>query len=71
MADVSELEPAPKPDLTYKVVCISMYLDDLEDLDAKVHELKQRGWTRMNRSMLLRIAMARLSCDDVGDPPRL
>jgi len=30
----------------YKVICISMYTRDLEDLDAKVAELKRRGWTK-------------------------
>src|SRR5678815_1600622 len=35
----------PRP-THYKVICISMYTRDLEDLDAKVAELKRRGWTK-------------------------
>jgi len=44
----------------YKVVCYSMYDDDLTRLEATVIELKRRGWTRANRSHLVRIALSRL-----------
>ena len=43
----------------YKVICISMYTRDLEELDAKVAELKRRGWTKANKSQLIRLALAR------------
>lgn len=41
----------------YKVICISMYNEDLERLDAVVKELKKRGHTKANRSAVLRAAM--------------
>jgi hypothetical protein len=44
----------------YKIICISMYTQDIEDLDAKVAELKRRGWTKANKSQLIRIALDKL-----------
>src|SRR6185503_11144691 len=44
----------------YKVICISMYTQDLEDLDAKVAELKRRGWTKANKSQLIRLALSQI-----------
>ncbi len=41
----------------YKVICISLYNEDLDHLDAVVQELKRRGHTRANRSAVLREAM--------------
>jgi hypothetical protein len=41
----------------YKVICISMYNDDLALLDRTVKELKKRGFTKANRSAVLRAAM--------------
>lgn len=46
----------PKPD-HYKVICISLYNEDLDRLDAVVRELKKRGYTKANRSAVLRAAM--------------
>jgi len=46
----------PKPD-HYEVICISMYKEDLERLDAKVLELKQNGHRKMTRSGLIRFAL--------------
>jgi len=46
----------PKP-THYKVICISLYTDDLERLDAMVSSLKQRGLTKANRSALIRHAL--------------
>jgi hypothetical protein len=62
-ADDSERE---KPS-HYKVICISMYIDALEKLDAMVRELKLRGYTKANRSALIRHA---LSCIDLDSVPR-
>lgn len=42
----------------YKVICISMYNDDLAHLDAMVDALKARGLTKANRSALIRHALA-------------
>jgi hypothetical protein len=41
----------------YKVICISMYNEDLALLDEVVRKLKERGFTRANRSAVLRAAM--------------
>ncbi len=51
----------------YKVICISMYTDALDQLDDMVRELKSRGYTKANRSALIRHA---LSCVDLDDVPR-
>lgn len=50
----------------YKVVCHSMYTRDLDELARKIGLLKQHGWSRANRSHLIRIALARLSDDDLA-----
>lgn len=49
-------DQAAKP-THYKVICISLYNEDLERLDAMVDELKQRGFTKANRSALIRFAL--------------
>ena len=45
--------PGMKP-VHYKVICISMYTDDLKRLDHMVESLKARGLTKANRSALIR-----------------
>jgi hypothetical protein len=52
----------------YKTICISMYTAALAELDAKVEALKQRGWRKANRSMLLRLAIAELDPATVEIP---
>ena len=52
----------------YKVICISMYTRDLEELDAKVHELKRRGWTKANKSQLIRLALSQIDLDKLTTP---
>lgn len=42
---------------SYKVLCISMYLQDITAIDAKVAELKRAGLTWMTRSALIRAAV--------------
>ncbi len=49
----------------YKVICISMYTDDLKRLDAMVDDLKARGMTKANRSALIRYALTALDLDSV------
>jgi hypothetical protein len=49
----------------YKVICISMYTDALERLDTMVQELKSRGYTKANRSALIRHAINGVALDDV------
>src|SRR6188474_3704574 len=52
----------------YKVICISMYTRDLEDLDAKVAELKRRGWTKASKSQLIRLALSQIDIDKLTTP---
>lgn len=52
----------PKP-THYKVVSISLYLDDIDRIDTLVKELKRRGFTKMNRSALIRFAIDTVDID--------
>jgi hypothetical protein len=49
----------------YKVICISIYNDDLAHLDALVTQLKKRGMTKANRSALIRAALQQVDLDRV------
>ena len=49
----------------YKVICISMYTDDLKRLDSMVEALKARGLTKANRSALIRYALSNVKLDEV------
>lgn len=51
--------------LHYQVICISLYNDDLIRLDAVVSSLKDRGFTRANRSAVLRAAMMQFDAGKV------
>ncbi|HJK94645.1 MAG TPA: hypothetical protein RMH85_16455 [Polyangiaceae bacterium LLY-WYZ-15_(1-7)] len=51
-----------KPD-HYSVICISLYKEDLERLDAKVAELKESGHRKMSRSALIRFALDHMDTD--------
>jgi hypothetical protein len=44
----------------YKVVCISLYNEDIERLETMVAELKRRGHTKANKSQLIRAALAQV-----------
>ncbi len=57
---------APRPD-HYKVICISLYNEDLERLDQMVESLKARGLTKANRSALIRHALEQV---DLSKVPR-
>ncbi len=57
-------ERAPKP-VHYKVICISMYTEDLDRLDEMVEKLKGRGLTKANRSALIRYALSQVDLDRV------
>jgi hypothetical protein len=54
----------------YKVICISMYTRDLDALDAKVAELKRRGFTKANKSQLIRLALSQIDVDGLGAASR-
>jgi hypothetical protein len=56
--------PSDKPS-HYKVICISMYTDDLGKLDEMVDALKARGLTKANRSALIRHALGQVDLDKV------
>jgi len=49
----------------YKVICISMYTRDLQELDRMVEDLKGRGLTKANRSALIRFALGQVDLDKV------
>lgn len=49
----------------YKVICISMYTDDLKRLDTMVDSLKARGLTKANRSALIRYALSSIDLENV------
>ena len=51
----------------YEVICISLYKEDLERLDAKVRQLKGRGHRKMTRSGLIRFALDHV---DLAQLPR-
>jgi hypothetical protein len=60
--------PAMKAKPThYKVVCISLYNQDIEHLEEMVAELKRRGHTKANKSQLIRAALAQV---DLGKIPK-
>jgi hypothetical protein len=56
----------PKP-THYKIVCISLYTEDIERLEALVAELKKRGHTKANKSAVIRYA---LDSVDIGKMPK-
>lgn len=49
----------------YKVICISMYTKDLDNLDTMVESLKAKGMTKANRSALIRYALGEVNLDQV------
>lgn len=48
--------PKAKP-THYKIVCISLYTEDIERLEALVADLKARGHTKANKSAVIRYAL--------------
>jgi hypothetical protein len=56
---------APEKPTHYKVICISIYTEDLARLDQMVDELKARGLTKANRSALIRYALGAIDLDRV------
>jgi hypothetical protein len=67
-AETSMADPAaapPEKPQHYKVICISMYTEDLAHLDEMVVALKARGLTKANRSALIRHALSQVDLDKV------
>jgi hypothetical protein len=60
-------KPKVKP-THYKVVCISLYTQDIENLEKTVAELKRRGHTKANKSQLIRQALRQLDIDKLPPP---
>jgi hypothetical protein len=63
-AAVPDDEPSAKKEKEkpthYKVVCISLYTEDIDRLETMVAELKRRGHTKANKSQLIRAALAQV-----------
>jgi hypothetical protein len=64
-APPKKARPKPKKAEHYEVICISMYKEDLERLDAKVAELKRAGHRKMSRSALIRFALDTMDLEDL------
>lgn len=56
--------PAVRPE-HYKVVSISLYVEDIERLNDLVRELKKRGHYKANKSQIIRHALAQIDLDRV------
>jgi hypothetical protein len=67
-APAAKLAKSAQRPTHYKVICISMYTRDLEELDAKVAELKRRGWTKANKSQLIRLALSQIDVSKLPTP---
>ena len=65
--DVPAPKAAKEKPTHYKVVCISLYNEDIENLERMVAELKRRGHTKANKSQLIRAALAQV---DLGKIPK-
>lgn len=48
----------------FKVICISLYNEDIERLDNVVDELKQRGFRATSRSAVIRYALDMVDMKD-------
>lgn len=60
---VNKANKAKKPD-HYDVICISLYKEDLEQLDKMVAKLKKQGHRRISRSALIRFALDQVEIQD-------
>jgi len=49
----------------YKIVCISLYNEDIERLENLVRELKKRGHTKANKSQIIRAALDQIDLDKI------
>ncbi len=64
LAPGKPLSQRPKP-THYKIVCISLYNDDIERLERLVDTLKARGHTKANKSQLIRAALDQVDLDKI------
>jgi len=58
-----KVKKAKKPD-HYDVICISLYKEDLAQLDKMVAKLKKQGHRRISRSALIRFALDQVEIQD-------
>ncbi len=61
----NHLETYSKPN-HYKIVCLSLYTEDIEKLNFLVKELKKRGHSKANKSQVVRAALEQI---DIGRIP--
>lgn len=54
--------PKARPE-HYKVICISLYSEDISKLNKFVAELKRRGHTKANKSQVIRAALNQFNPD--------
>ena len=54
----------PRP-THYKVICISLYNEDIDRLEGLVRELKRRGHSKANKSQVIREALLQIDLDKV------
>ncbi|MCA9527064.1 MAG: hypothetical protein KC549_12300 [Myxococcales bacterium] len=52
----------------YRTVSVTLYNEDLQRLDALLAELKRRGHTRANKSLIIREALRQIDLDVI--PPQ-
>lgn len=62
---VSRTQPAREKPAHYKIVSISLYNEDIENLERMVAELKAKGHTKANKSQLIRYALATVDIDNM------
>jgi hypothetical protein len=65
----SLVEPKKKPD-HYRVICISLYKEDLAKMDELVTVLKERGLRGTCRSSLIRYAIEHIDLEKIVEPLR-
>lgn len=61
----NEVEVKREKPTHYKVVCISLYTEDIARLEALVKELKRRGHTKANKSQVIRAALDQIDLDRI------
>ena len=61
----SEPEVAKPRPTQYKVICISLYNEDIDRLEGLVRELKRRGHSKANKSQVIREALLQIDLDKV------
>ncbi|MGB5268824.1 MAG: hypothetical protein WBM75_01205 [Polyangiales bacterium] len=62
-AKAKKAKKQKKPD-HYDVICISLYKEDLAQLDKMVAKLKKQGHRRISRSALIRFALDQVEIQD-------